>query len=322
MKCAGIASAFFVVLIATLTACTTPREGVELRSPERAVFVPMDTLTPVRLPGAAFDDARALASDPLGFLYVADAGRHVVVKLQASGAVETVLGGPGSREGEFDEPSGIEPTNGLILFVADAGNHRIQRFSRAHAYLGSIPLTAAGEVGPSSRVTYRRGDGEAEGTNSGRPTAVATSDAKEIFAIDADRNVVLKWDENLRLAAVIGDVEAGRGALSNPVDLDVGAEGRLYVADRGRREVLVYDAYGSFVRTIGAGRLEQLRAVAASDSTIFAGHDRRLTVFSPEGNFHRAIHLDLPAPIVDLTFSPNGTLYLLTPNHLYTLELQ
>ncbi len=281
--------------------------------------LPADTLRPTPVPGAYFDDARAVAADPFGFLYVADAGKHVVVKLSPTGAVETVLGGPGSRDGEFDEPSGVEPTNGLVLYVADAGNHRIQKLSRSYAHLGSIPLTATGDRSPSSRVTYRRNDGEDEGMVTGRPVAVASSDAKDLFAIDADRNVILKWDENLRLSAVIGDVGAGRGSLTHPVDLAMGPRSGIYVADRGRRAIVVYDAFGSVIRTIGEGRLEQLRAVAIGEEGIYVGHATGIWKYGVDGGLLRSFHLELDAPLVDLAIGPRATLFILTSRQLFTV---
>lgn len=281
----------------------------------------VDTLRPAPVPGAEFDDARAVAVDPLGFLYVADAGRDVVVKLAVDGAIETVLGGPGSREGEFDEPSGLDPTNGLILFVADAGNNRIQKFSRSNAYLGSIPLMAEHDGRSSSRITYRRNDGEVDGFASGRPLAIASSDAKDLFAVDADRGVVLKWDENLRLEADIGGTGAGRGMLTAPVDLTFGARSTLYVADQGRRAVVAYDAFGSLVRTIGEGRLAGLRAVAASEDRVFVGLEEVVVVYDARGRLLEAFHIQLDAPLVDLAAGPRDVLYLLTRRRLYSAYL-
>lgn len=280
---------------------------------------PPDTLVPMPISGAAFEDARAVAADPFGFLYVADSGRHVVVKLRPTGAIEAVLGGPGSREGEFDGPSGVEPTNGLILYVADAGNRRIQKFSRSYAFLGSVPLTSAGETSETSRVTYRRNDGDGDGFATGRPVAVASADAKELLAIDADRNVVLKWDENLRLSTVIGGVESGRGSLTHPVDIATGPRSRIFVADRGRRAIVVYDAFGTVLRTIGEGHLEQLRAVAVGQDYLYAGHDAAISIYGADGGLLRTIHLALDAPLTDLAVTEEGTLFILTSRQLYTL---
>ena len=53
---------------------------------------------------ASFVQAQALAVDPQGRLYVADAGRHVVVRLSPEGQIEAIIGGPGSAPGKLDTP--------------------------------------------------------------------------------------------------------------------------------------------------------------------------------------------------------------------------
>lgn len=312
-----LSAALVVMLAIMIGACAGNLRSESSVGTASLESVRVDTLIPVPVPGAVFQEARAVAADPLGFLYVADAGKNVVRKLRPTGAVETVLGGPGSREGEFDGPSGVEPTNGLVLFVADPGNHRIQKFSRSYAFLGSIPLTATGETSPSSRVTYRRNDGE--GIATGRPVGVASSDAKELFAIDGDRNVVLKWDENHRLTTVIGDVESGRGTLAHPVDLVIGPRSHIYVADRGRRAIVVYDAFGSVIRIIGEGSLRNLHAVAVGEERIYAGLENSIIVYGIDGGLEHAFHLMLDEPLVDITLAERGTAFILTARRLYVL---
>ena len=287
-----------------------------MRGPAVTHAPPSDTLHLEPVSHTAFDDARAMAVDPLGFIYVADAGRHVVLKLNATGALEAVIGGPGSREGEFDEPSGVEATNGLVLFVADANNRRIQRFSRSNAYLGSIPLMHAGQANPDSRVTYRRGDGDVEGFSTGRPTAVVSSGSKEVYAIDADRNVVLKWDEDLRLAAVIGDVGAGRGTLAEPVDLALGPRSLVYIADRRRAAIVVFDQFGSYVRAFGDGRLADLRSVSVAEEAVFAGHARHVSLYTLNGTFFGTLALAMDEALVDLIVT-RESLFVLTPRRLF-----
>ena len=317
----------FLLTAWTLAACSpSGRPERELRDPPRHAVDTLthaadalrhaDTLQLEVIHSTTFADARAVAADPLGFIYVADAGRHVVVKLSARGAVESVIGGPGSREGEFDEPSGVEATNGLVLFVADANNRRIQRFSRSNAYLGSIPLVHDGRANPDSRVTYRRGEGDLNGFSTGRPISVVSSDSKEVYAIDADRNIVLNWNEDLRLAAVRGDVEAGPGTLAEPVDIAMGARSMVYVADRGRSAVVVFDQYGSYVRAFGEGRLSDLRSVVVGEGTVFAGHSNHISLYTTSGMFLGSMALNLNEPLVDLAITNDAMLLVVTPTRL------
>lgn len=54
--------------------------------------------------------------------------------------------------------------------------------------------------------------------------------------------------EDLRIGDVLGE---GPGALGNVVSLAVDGHGAFYVADRTARQVLVFDAEGTFVRSLG-----------------------------------------------------------------------
>lgn len=278
----------------------------------------VDTVRAVPIPNQTFLDARGIGVDPIGALYVADAGRDVIVKMDPMGLLLATIGGPGSREGEFDDPGAVDPTNGLVLYVADAGNHRIQIFSKAFAFLGSIPLVRAEEES-SARATYRRRHDESDGFPTGIPIGVATSGANEIFAVDTDRRAVLKWNENRRLTGTIGGLDAGRGALGDPVDVWVGPESLLYVADRGAGAVVVFDHFGTFVRSLGEGRLVDVRAVAVSGGKVIAALPRALVVYDRTGRFDQRIEIDIPEDIVDVAAAPDGTLYLLGARRVYRL---
>ena len=62
---------------------------------------------------AEFEEAAAMDVDPAGIIYVADAGRHGIVKIDQNGD-QSIFGGPGESEGQFDGPADIDVTNGLV----------------------------------------------------------------------------------------------------------------------------------------------------------------------------------------------------------------
>ena len=82
--------------------------------------------------GAVLD---RLAADPRGQLYVVDAGLSTLYRLDVEGNVLARMGGPGSGDYEFDEPIDVAVSSGLVLIVADAGNHRLQWFSSEFRHL-------------------------------------------------------------------------------------------------------------------------------------------------------------------------------------------
>lgn len=265
---------------------------------------------------AEFQDARALAADPMGRLYVVDGGQDAVFQLDARGVLLETLGGSGTGEGQFDQPQDVDPTNGLVLLVADAGNNRLQRFSRTFLPLGSIPVGRVDRFAPGAEsATLNIGSEGGVQEADGRPIAVITNNATETFAIDANNNVVLKWDVSRRFERVIGGFNAGDGALEKPVAL--AADGQsLYVADRGHEAVLVYDAFGSYVRTLAPDLAQEVRAVSVAGNELWIVLPHHILVYSTRGDLLRTFAVRLGDPLVDVQ-RVGDTLYLLTSSRLY-----
>jgi sugar lactone lactonase YvrE len=71
-----------------------------------------------------------VAVDRSDNIYVVERDNHRVQIFDAEGKHQHTIGGPGTAPGDFDSPEGIhfDLPNGY-LYVADTGNHRIQRFS-------------------------------------------------------------------------------------------------------------------------------------------------------------------------------------------------
>ncbi|MFN3597957.1 MAG: NHL repeat-containing protein [Rubricoccaceae bacterium] len=182
---------------------------------------------------ARLADARALAATPGGLLAVADAGEGRVRLFGPDGTPRGVLGGTG-REGEaLLEPSAIDLTNGLDVFVADAAGGRVLRFTAEGALAETIHL----ETG----VPWRTPVPEAPVA---RPVGVAAGPGGVLFVAEAARRGVRRLDRARRVEAVVGGDEAGEAALQRPVALALGPGGALFVADAGRGAVLRFDALG------------------------------------------------------------------------------
>ncbi|NNF59068.1 MAG: hypothetical protein HKN04_12610 [Rhodothermaceae bacterium] len=240
---------------------------------------------------ARFRDARALAADPAGRLYVVDAAESAVAMLATDGARLNTLGGPGTGTYAFLDPADVDPANGLDLFVADAGNGRIQRYSTDGRFIETIPVPTGETLGDQREQ------------NAGSPIAVAVGAAQSLYAIEEQRGVVLHWEAGRRLMRVLGDQTAGPGALAEPVDLAVGPEGRVFVADRRRGAVLVYDALGTFVRAVPgepAGAVHALALARAPEGVrLLVVGPRAVAVHRVEGGLTEVLAFDLDEPLVD-----------------------
>ncbi len=278
---------------------------------------PADTVLTSFVEVARFEDARAMASDPAGNLFVADAGRDVVVKLDAGGRLLATLGGSGTAEGLFDEPSDVDATNGLAILVADAGNGRIQRFSRQFHFIEALPVGDEYEPG-GGQPTYLSRESDVRTPSRGRPVAVISSNTDETYALDAARNVVVKWDRTRRFDRIIGGPDDGPGMLVTPAALAVDEE-HLYVADRGRAGVAVFDLFGGFIRMLAEGRAADVRSVAFAGGRLWIVLPGRLLVYESGARLERAIDVALDAPLVDVARAGEA-LYLLTPTRLFRAE--
>lgn len=263
---------------------------------------------------ARFRDARALAVDPLGRLYVADAGRDVVRLLDRAGTGQGTLGGAGTRAGEFDSPADVDPTNGQTVWVADAGNGRVQHFSSEGLYLEAMPVGPSFLEGGDQRFLDDGRDGAAV-QGDGRPIAVASTSGDVVFAIDERNDRLLKWDEQRRPERLVGPV--GRDdAPQRPVALALDGTRRLYVADGAEGRVLAYDLFGTFLERLDTPPLSALQALTMHRGRLWIVCARRVFVWNPDTRTVTEHPVDLPAPLMDAA-RRGDDLFLLTSTRLY-----
>lgn len=275
---------------------------------------PIDTLLSKAASIAQFDDARALALDGAGQLYVVDRGKSSVVQLAADGRVLANLGGPGSDDSQFDDPADIDPADGLVWVVADAGNSRLQRFSHTYLHMETLPVARIERFTPGISGRLDPG-GDVGPKGDGRPIAVGVSPSNEIFAIEEAQGLVLKWDASRRLERTIGGYDAGAGTLAEPTALAVGASS-LFVADQARAAVFLYDLFGSFVRTLTA---ENVQALALQNGDLWVTLPDRILVYERGERLVRVIGFEVGEAVVDAV--PHGeSLYLLTPTRLLHVQ--
>ena len=264
---------------------------------------------------ARFGDAQALAVDPLGRLYVADAARDVVEVYRPDGTRQMVLGGSGTGPGAFDTPSDVDPTNGQLILVADTYNGRIQRFSEDGQYLESLPVGRT-DRGPGEGWSFQEGRGGDPSRGSGRPIAVVRDNDGTLFVLDARSRQLLIWSDVGR-SGRLSDVGGSR--LQDPVALAIGEDRRLYVADAGREAVLVYDTFGTFRRTLPLPSLPSVRALTVSNGRLLIVCARRVLIWERRRGLVAEHKVKLSAPLVDVSVGDDG-LYLLTATRLLRPE--
>lgn len=177
----------------------------------------------------------SLDVDLYGNLYVLNAEENTMKLIGPDGRALAEVGGAGWENGRFDRPSGVWARNGMDVFVADYGNHRIQRFDRGLTFINSLSTRESSE--PNQRFGY--------------PSDVALSRMGDLFICDTENQRIVKVNTQNRVELSIGGFDAGKGRLYNPTRFDIGPEDHLYILDGPR--VMAYDMFGNFLHELYQG---------------------------------------------------------------------
>ncbi len=161
-------------------------------------------------------------ADRFGSLYASIRGSNLIAKVGPDGKEIARWGASGSGPGQFAEPIGLAVDGQDHLYVADAGNDRIQKLS----VNGGRPLAQFG----------KQGNGPGEFNN---PTAVAVDAQGYIYVADTGNNRIQKLAPDGKFVQQWGAVDSvarptagnGAGQFSSPYGLAIDAKGNLYVAD-------------------------------------------------------------------------------------------
>jgi uncharacterized protein (TIGR03437 family) len=214
---------------------------------------------------ASLNQPIAVAVDPAGNIFIADANGQRVRKVTPAGTITTVAGNGGygfSGDGgsainaTLAYPAGVAVDASGSLYISDLGNNRIRR------------------VSPSGIITTYAGTGVAGTTGDGGPASSATFNQPRQIAFDSSGNLYVTDDRRLRKITPQGTVStvAGNGSyittgdggfavnagLPYPYGLAIDAGGNVYVSDAGDSVIRKIDPRG-IIQTI-AGNLQQAYA--------------------------------------------------------------
>lgn len=234
-----------------------------------------------------------------GDLYIADTGHNRLVKLNAKGDYVTHVGGFGWKSGQFDMPVDVTCPDALNVYVADRNNQRIQRYDKNLEYISSLG---------SSRETALSSDQNKKAFDLGYPAGVAVSSQGDLFCTDGERNVIRKINRFGSVESTFGGFSEGRGKLIHPTrvkvtrrfvyvvdesrivvydyygnfisdvgsgilqsaaDVAVDDQERLYVADTGRRTIVVFNREGGVIPVVAGYEWIEPRAVEIHRGSLY-----------------------------------------------------
>jgi DNA-binding beta-propeller fold protein YncE len=229
-----------------------------------------------------FVDPFQLTIAPDGTLWVADGQNSRFQHFAPDGTFLEVWGTPGSGEGEFDFTFVDWDASGAMAFdaagnryVADPGNHRVQKFD------------------PNGAFVMTWGQEGSEPGEFGHIYDIATDGAGRIYVIDDVRNDIQVFDGTGRLVATIASQGLGAGEPFDTGGLAVAPDGTIWVADWGTARLQQFSPEGRFLTSVGGfGSAEgsfrgPIDVAVDQEGRVFVvdnGNDR-VQVFDREGRF-------------------------------------
>ena len=219
-----------------------------------------------------------LALDAAGNLYVVDAPRHWILKIDSDGRVSRIAGmGEGGLNGDGGPaiearlyfPQGLALDAAGNLYVVDAGNDRIRKIDSSGTITTIAGRGESGFIGDGGPAVKARLSG---------PESVALDAAGNLYVADRGNGRIRKIDSSGTITTVAGTGEtqalpvtvtfspgrsATRGSSGDggpavktrltPRDLASDAAGNLYVADADDHRIVKIEPTGTVTAIAGTG---------------------------------------------------------------------
>jgi hypothetical protein len=193
--------------------------------------------------------------------------------------------------------------NGINVFVADYGNHRIQRFDRNLNFVSSLSTRERDD--PAERFGY--------------PTDVALSRLGELYICDGENARIVKVDRSNRVERSFGGFDAGEGRLHKPRTIEIGPKDRVYVLDGAR--IMVFDSFGNFIHQVADGMFQGPTVMFADQNGLVALNSDMMYCFDGEDRLRKSVPLESviaegAGTVRSMAFAA-GRCYLLTEGGLF-----
>jgi hypothetical protein len=245
------------VFLAMFIAHYTPAQILQLPTPETWRLTMIGEI-------GGFRQVVAASIDPSGNVYIVDRDAHMIHKLDRNVFIEYSIGGYGWGNHEFDRPSDIWAENGIDVFVADYGNHRVQRYDRRLSYVGTLETRTMGF----------------EIEQFGYPVCVAMNRQGDLYVIDEENLRIVSFGGFDRHRRTFGGIEAGRFRISSPRKLELYGDDLIAVRDGNR--LLFFDQFGSPYREFPSRLLPRYKDFTIVDDYIFILLDESIDIYRGE----------------------------------------
>ncbi|PTX91776.1 SMP-30/gluconolactonase/LRE family protein [Opitutus sp. ER46] len=247
-----------------------------------------------------FDGPIGVAADAQGNVYVVDHNNNRVQKFHVQGSagngsaqLVTTWGGPGSAAGQFNAPYGLALDAQGNVWVADGGNHRVQKFDANGQFLAAIGTfgTGPGQFVTPVWVSFDSAGALYVSESNSDPTNPAAPDLanQRVQKFKADGTYVLGW----------GTYGEGPTNFKLPFQVVVDAQQNAYVSDYYNTRVVKYSlnaapAGGRFVNISSRLRVSSGRSLIAG--FVISGTAPKQVLIRGVGPTLSALNVSNPLP--------------------------
>ena len=211
-----------------------------------------------------------------GDIYVGS-GDGCIYVFDQTGQLKNTIGSRGSGDGQFSYPWGIS-IKGDVLYVADSGNHRVQKLTSSGKFLHKF-----GQQGSDQ--------GQFNG-----PAGVIIDSNNKLIVSDFNDHRIQIFNENGGWLLTIDGKGSGNHSFQCPWGLALDPQGNIHVAALGSNTIKVFTKEGVYVRMYGDPKYPS--GIAIDDegySLVSENRGHCLSIYDPEGNkIHTVGNLNYP----------------------------
>jgi sugar lactone lactonase YvrE len=230
-----------------------------------------------------FNHPSDLAIDNNGFIYVVDHENHFIQKFTLDGQFVAKWGSEGkfatttevTADGILQYPDGIAIDNKGVIYVADALNNRIQKFTADGQFVAKWGSEGTGD------------------SQFNLPSAIAIDKNGFVYVADTNNHRIQRFTVDGEFVAKWGSEGSDDAQFNEPKGVAIDINGFVYIADHRNNRIQKFTLDGEFIgkwgsEGIGNGQFRYPEGIALDNNGFVYVTDRnnhRIQKFTSDGEF-------------------------------------
>lgn len=190
-----------------------------------------------------FKSAISITTDFKGNIYVLDYETCEIIKYDGNLNELKRIGKKGWNNSEFFNPTHIDGTSGVNLFVSDKMNSRIQVFDLNLGFVNAI-MTDIESIEEKFRIR--------------KPICSILINSQDLYVIDGDDPRVVIFSNQKIPLTYFGSYQSGKVSLIKPKKMVKDSKNILYIFDEKRSQILKFDSFGGYISSINLDNIISL----------------------------------------------------------------